>query len=188
MQNRNAIKVFTILFAIVCLYQLSFTWVADGVQEDAVEYANTYVESNKEALISQFQSSTNDSLLDSAIVNDYLQEETAKREKYYLDSISSEKVYDIWVKDYTYKDCQEREINLGLDLKGGMNVTLEVSVVDVIKALANYSKDELFNTAISNSQQMQKNSQDDFVTLFAIEYEKAIPKYRIGCFVYRTNA
>ena len=175
MQNRNAIKVFTILFAIVCLYQLSFTWVADGVQEDAVEYANTYVESNKEALISQFQSSTNDSLLDSAIVNDYLQEETAKREKYYLDSISSEKVYDIWVKDYTYKDCQEREINLGLDLKGGMNVTLEVSVVDVIKALANYSKDELFNTAISNSQQMQKNSQDDFVTLFAIEYEKLSP-------------
>ncbi len=175
MQNRNAIKVFTILFAIVCLYQLSFTWVADGVQEDAVEYANTYVESNKEALISQFQSSTNDSLLDSAIVNDYLQEESAKREKYYLDSISSEKVYDIWVKDYTYKDCQEREINLGLDLKGGMNVTLEVSVVDVIKALANYSKDELFNTAISNSQQMQKNSQDDFVTLFAIEYEKLSP-------------
>ena len=175
MQNRNAIKVFAILFAIVCLYQLSFTWVADGVQEDAVEYANTYVESNKEALISQFQSSTNDSLLDSAIVNDYLQEESAKREKYYLDSISSEKVYDIWVKDYTYKDCQEREINLGLDLKGGMNVTLEVSVVDVIKALANYSKDELFNTAISNSQQMQKNSQDDFVTLFAIEYEKLSP-------------
>ncbi|MDP7430776.1 MAG: protein translocase subunit SecDF [Flavobacteriales bacterium] len=175
MQNRNAIKVFTILFAIVCLYQISFTWVADGVQEDAVEYANTYVESKKEALISQFQSSTNDSLLDSAIVNDYLQEETVKREKYYLDSISSEKVYDIWVKDYTYKDCQEREINLGLDLKGGMNVTLEVSVVDVIKALANYSKDEMFNTAIFNSQQMQKNSQDDFVTLFEIEYEKLSP-------------
>ena len=47
MQNRNAIKVFTILFTIVCLYQLSFTWVADGVQEDAVEYANIYIESNK---------------------------------------------------------------------------------------------------------------------------------------------
>ena len=57
MQNRNAIKVFTLLFAIVCLYQLSFTWVADGVQDDAVEYANTYIESNKEALISEFQTS-----------------------------------------------------------------------------------------------------------------------------------
>ena len=107
MQNRNAIKVFTLLFAIVCLYQLSFTWVADGVQDDAVEYANTYIESNKEALISEFQTSSNDSLLDSVMVNDYLKEESAKREKYYLDSISSEKVYDIWMKEYTYKECQE---------------------------------------------------------------------------------
>ena len=56
MQNRNAIKVFTILFTIVCLYQLSFTWVANGVQEDAVEYANTYIEINKEELISEFRS------------------------------------------------------------------------------------------------------------------------------------
>ena len=175
MQNRNAIKVFAILFAIVCLYQLSFTWVADGVQEDAVEYANTYIEINKEELISEFQKSSNDSLIDSTKVNDYLQEVYTKREKYYLDSISSEKVYDIWVKDYTYKECQEREINLGLDLKGGMNVTLEVSVVEVIKALSNYSKDEAFNTAITNSKQMQKNSQDDFVTLFAMEYEKLSP-------------
>jgi len=139
------------------------------VQEDAVEYANTYIEINKEELISEFQKSSNDSLIDSTKVNDYLQEVSTKREKYYLDSISSEKVYDIWVKDYTYKECQEREINLGLDLKGGMNVTLEVSVVEVIKALSNYSKDEAFNTAITNSKQMQKNSQDDFVTLFAME-------------------
>ena len=123
MQNRNVIKIFAVLFAIVCLYQLSFTWVADGVQEDAVEYANTYIEINKEELISEFQKSSNDSLIDSTKVNDYLQEVYTKREKYYLDSISSEKVYDIWVKDYTYKECQEREINLGLDLKGGMNVT-----------------------------------------------------------------
>ena len=108
MQNRNAIKVFAILFAIVCLYQLSFTWVADGVQDDAVEYANTYIESNKEALISEFQTSSNDSLLDSVMVNDYLKEESVKREKHYLDSISSEKVYNIWVKEYTYKECQER--------------------------------------------------------------------------------
>ena len=105
MQNRNAIKVFTILFTIVCLYQLSFTWVADGVQEDALEYANTYIEINKEELISEFQKSSNDSLIDSTKVNDYLQEVSTKREKYYLDSISSEKVYDIWVKDYTDKEC-----------------------------------------------------------------------------------
>ena len=125
MQNRNAIKAFAIIFAIVCLYQLSFSWVAGGVQDDAVEYANTYIENSKEALISEFQNSTNDSLVDSIIVNEYLEVEKDKREKYYLDSISSEKVYDIWLKDYTYKECQEREIYLGLDLKGGMNVILE---------------------------------------------------------------
>ena len=175
MQNRNAIKAFAILFAIVCLYQLSFSWVAGGVQDDAVEYANTYIENSKETLISEFQNSTNDSLVDSIIVNEYLEVEKDKREKYYLDSISSEKVYDIWAKEYTYKECQEREINLGLDLKGGMNVTLEVSVVDVIKALSNNSDDENFNAAIANSQQMQKNSQEDFVTLFAMEYEKLSP-------------
>ncbi|MEC8853527.1 MAG: hypothetical protein VYD33_03690, partial [Bacteroidota bacterium] len=175
MQNRNAIKVFAIIFAIVCLYQLSFSWVAGGVQDDAVEYANIYIENSKEALISEFQNSTNDSLVDSILVNEYLEAEKDKREKYYLDSISSEKVYDIWAKEYTYKECQEREINLGLDLKGGMNVTLEVSVVDVIKALSNNSDDENFNAAIANSQQMQKNSQEDFVTLFAMEYEKLSP-------------
>tara|TARA_B110000116_G_scaffold271624_1_gene292923 strand:+ start:116 stop:3208 length:3093 start_codon:yes stop_codon:yes gene_type:complete len=176
MQNRNAIKVFAILFAIVCLYQLSFTWIAGGVQDDAVEYANTYIQNSKETLISEFQNSTNDSLVDSIIVNEYLEVEKDKREKYYLDSISSETVYDIWAKEYTYKECQEREINLGLDLKGGMNVTLEVSVVDVIKALSNNSDDEDFNSAIANSQQMQKNSQEDFVTLFAMEYEKLSPE------------
>ncbi|OUV72876.1 MAG: hypothetical protein CBC83_06815, partial [Flavobacteriales bacterium TMED123] len=149
MQNRNAIKVFALLFTIVCLYQLSFTWVADAVQQDAVEYANTYVESNKEELISTLSESSNDSLIDTTIVNEYLNAEAYKKEKYYLDSISSEKVYDIWVKDYTYKECQEREINLGLDLKGGMNVTLEVSVVDVIRALANNTNDENFNIAIA---------------------------------------
>ena len=156
MQNRNAIKVFTIIFAIVCLYQLSFSWVAGGVQDDAVEYANTYIENSKEALISEFQNSTNDSLVDSIIVNEYLEVEKDKREKYYLDSISSEKVYDIWAKEYTYKECQEREINLGLDLKGGMNVTLEISVKDVIIALANKRTDETFKAAIKDARKAQE--------------------------------
>ena len=129
---------------------------------------NTYIEGNKEELISAFQRSANDSLIDTSSVNEYFENESYKKEKYYLDSISSEKVYDIWVKAYTYKECQEREINLGLDLKGGMNVTLEVSVVDVIKALANNADDKNFISAISKAQQMQKNSQDDFVTLFDI--------------------
>ena len=72
MQNRNAIKVFAFLFTIVCLYQLSFTWVADSVQEDAVEYANTYIETNKEEIVSTLNENSNDSLIDSSIVKEYL--------------------------------------------------------------------------------------------------------------------
>jgi len=175
MQNRNAIKIFAVLFALICLYQLSFTWVADGVQDDALEYANNYVNENSEQLISDLRSNSNDSLLDSTLINEHFESEKAKKEKYYLDSISSEKVYDIWMKDYTYKECVEREINLGLDLKGGMNVTLEVSVIDVIRALSNNSKDVVFNQAIANALEMQKNSQEDFVTLFATSYEVLAP-------------
>ena len=146
MQNRNFIKIFTILFAIVSLYQLSFTWVAGGVEDDAIAYSSSYP-----------------------------QEEQEKKYRFYLDSISSEAVYDIFLTEYSYADCKSRELNLGLDLKGGMNVTLEVMVIDVVKALSSNSKDSIFNIAIANTLDAQRNSQDDFVTLFGVEYEKLSP-------------
>ena len=151
MQNRNVIKMFAVLFAIVCLYQLSFTWVADGIEEDAVAYAADFEESEREA-----------------------------KTKFYLDSINSEEVYDIILTSYTYAECKQREINLGLDLKGGMNVTLEVMVIDVVKALSNNSKDSVFNVAIANTLKAQANSQNDFVTLFGQEYEKLAPAANTG--------
>ena len=106
MQNKSFVSLFAIVFSVVCLYQLSFTWIAKGVEKDAVEYSN----------------------------GDEL------REKAYLDSVASEPAYNIGLKNYTYSECKSRELNLGLDLKGGMNVTLEVSVVDVIRAMSNYNK------------------------------------------------
>ena len=151
MQNRNVIKIFAIILTIVCLYQLSFTWIADGVEEDAVAYASAFDET-----------------------------EQAEKEKFYLDSINSEEVYDILLTSYTYAECKQREINLGLDLKGGMNVTLEVMVIDVIKALSNNSKDSVFNAAISNALKAQEDSQDDFVTLFGVEFEKLAPAKNAG--------
>jgi SecD/SecF fusion protein len=151
MENRNVIRIFAIIFAIVCLYQLSFTWIADGVESDAVSYASNFKESEREA-----------------------------KQKFYLDSINSEEVYNIFLTSYTYSECKQREINLGLDLKGGMNVTLEVMVIDVVKALSNNSKDSVFNAAISNSLKAQEDSQDDFVTLFAMEYEKMAPSANVG--------
>jgi len=99
------------------------------------------------------------------------------KETSYLDSISSKGVYDfLWIRDYTYRECQDRELNLGLDLKGGMNVILEVSVVDLIQSLSNYSKDATYTKALNLAIKNQEDSQDDFVTLFGQAFDKVAPK------------
>jgi len=104
-----------------------------------------------------------------------------KKERAYLDSINSETVYNfLFLKEFTYGDCKEREINLGLDLKGGMNVTLEVSVVDVIKSLSGYSKDSTFNAAIKRAHILQKSTQEDFVTLFGQAFNEIDPNARLA--------
>ncbi len=105
----------------------------------------------------------------------------SQKELFYLDSISGEEVYNFFgLKKYTYKDVKELEMNLGLDLKGGMNVTLEVSVVDIIKAMSNYSTDSTFNAALARASQLQENSQADFVTLFGQAFEEIDPNARLA--------
>ena len=96
----------------------------------------------------------------------------AQIEQDYLDSLSNEKVY---FGNWTLKDCREMEISLGLDLKGGMNVILEVSIPDVIKVLADNKPDEAFNQALSNAAQQAKSSQEDVITLFIREYHRLAP-------------
>ena len=95
-----------------------------------------------------------------------------KVEQDYLDSLSNEKV---WFGNWTLKQCREMEISLGLDLKGGMNVILEVSVPDVIKALADNKSDETFNQALATAAKQATTSQDDVITLFIREYHKLAP-------------
>ena len=99
--------------------------------------------------------------------------EDPKGEAHYLDSVQNEKV---WLGAYTLKQCREMEIGLGLDLKGGMNVILEVSVPDVVKALADHKSDEAFNNAVSTAAKQAVTSQDDFITLFVNEYKKQAPQ------------
>lgn len=131
MQNKGLIWSFIILLTLACLYQLSFTWVAAGVESDAKEFANGSTE----------------------------------KEEVYLDSMSSVPVYPLF--DFTYGEVRKNVLNLGLDLKGGMNVTLEVSVADVVRALASESDDETFVSAINRAKELQKSNQDNFVNLFA---------------------
>ena len=107
-------------------------------------------------------------------------EEYAKGDKMaefqYLDSMATEKV---WL-GYTLKECRENELNLGLDLKGGMNVILEVSVPDIVRTLSGNSKDETFNKAIELAIKRQSESQKDFIVLFQEAYESLDPNARLA--------
>ncbi len=147
MQNKGAILTFAILLALVCLYQLSFTFRARQVEKNAREYAQG----------------------------------DPDKEFYYLDSISGEVVYNfLGLKKFTFREVKELELNLGLDLRGGMNVTLEVSVDDLIRALSNYNNDSTFNAALSRAKELQKGSQEDFVTLFGRSFEDIDPNARLA--------
>ncbi|MBR1928623.1 MAG: protein translocase subunit SecDF [Paludibacteraceae bacterium] len=106
---------------------------------------------------------------------EYAQGESEK-EYYYLDSISNKKV---WM-GYTLKECREKEINLGLDLKGGMNVTMEVSVPDILNALVNDSQNEGYQNAMALARERQKNSQTDFVTLFVNAFKEQDPNAQLS--------
>ncbi|WP_077152874.1 protein translocase subunit SecDF [Bacteroides bouchesdurhonensis] len=101
----------------------------------------------------------------------------AQVEQDYLDSLANEKV---WLGNWTLKQCREMEIGLGLDLKGGMNVILEVSVPDVIRALADNKPDEVFNKALAEAAKQAINSQEDIITLFVKEYHKAAPDAKLS--------
>ncbi len=160
MQNKGAIKVFAIALILAGLYQLSFTWFTQSVEKDAKEYAKKYSQNLPDSLKTKVYN---------------------KKRKAYLDSISGKTVFNfIGLRKYTYKDCKEREINLGLDLKGGMNVTLEVSVVDVLRSLANNSQDPTFLKAIKLAKQKQQNSQSDFITLFGEAFSEIDPNAKLA--------
>ncbi|MBQ2395336.1 MAG: protein translocase subunit SecDF, partial [Alistipes sp.] len=142
MQSKGAIKLLAVLLGLACIFQLSFTLKTANVEKKAAEYAQAFAE-----------------------------EEQAAMEQYYLDSVANKPVYNVLVKKFTYKECKEREINLGLDLKGGMNVMLEIQVEDVVKALAGDSQtDPAFETAMEAAKEAMKQGTDDFIGAFAKSY------------------
>lgn len=172
MQNKGAIKFIAIAFALVCLYQLSFTFMASRVKKDAVAYAN-----NGEAQAKAQQLAHGNHALETY----YLDSLSKARESYYLDSVENKPVYNLLVTKYTYKQVKDRELNLGLDLKGGMNVVLEVKVDDIIRALAGSQKtDPVFVKALKEANEMQKHSNEDYVALFGQAFNKIDPNARLA--------
>ena len=145
MQSKGFIKLVAILLALACIYQLTFSLKTRSVEKDAAEYAATFP-----------------------------QEEQAAMEQYYLDSIQNKVVYNVGIAQFTYKQCKEKEINLGLDLKGGMNVMLEIQVEDVVKSLAGESQnDPAFIAAIEQAGVALKEGTGDYIGTFAEAYATA---------------
>lgn len=138
MQNRGLIKFFAILFALVSIYQLTFTFVASKVKSDAKAFAN----GNQE------------------------------KEIKYLDSIGKQKVFSLGFTDFTYNEVADKQINKGLDLEGGINVTLQISVKDVLKTLANNTQNPVFNKALADAKKNQQGNQS-FLDAFFDAFDAA---------------
>jgi len=171
MQNKGAIRFFAIAFALVCAFQLSFTVVTSIVEKKAGNYA-----SNEQAIAIAKQLAKNDATLETRLT-DSIQK---ARTRYYLDSVANQPVFNILLRKYTYKECLDREINLGLDLKGGMNVTMEVSVADVVRGMSGNSTNPVFTKAMTMATQKQKDSQKDFVTLFGEAFNEIDPNAKLS--------
>jgi len=137
MQNKGLIKVFAILFGLVSLYQLSFTYISNNTEDEAKTFANAKFPVTEP-------------------------EKRNAAEASYLDSIGKMDVF--WGIDYD--TAKEKELNKGLDLEGGINVILQVSVKDILKGLANNSKDAAFNQALNDATQLQKDAQETYLESF----------------------
>lgn len=101
-------------------------------------------------------------------------------ERAYLDSLNGVVVYNLGFVKYTYSDCKKRELNLGLDLKGGMNVTMEVSIPDLLRNMSNKSTDTTFNEALTKAIEQQRTSQANFVDLFVDNFEQIAPGKKLA--------
>ncbi len=158
MQNKGAIKVIAIIFALICLYQLSFTYFSKKVESDAKEYATNQYAKSVAAKLAKGDALREQEIFDSI---------ATMRENFYLDSVSEKTAYNfLWMRKFSYKECKAREINLGLDLKGGMNVMMEVSTIDVLKNLASNPNDPELSKLISLAEKSHKETGDRFIDCF----------------------
>ena len=145
MQSKGFIKLIAVLLVLACVYQLSFTFKTRSVEKKAAEYAASFDLDHQ-----------------------------AEAEQHYLDSVQNRPVFNMGFKSFTYKECKEKELNLGLDLKGGMNVMLEVQVEDVVKALAGDSQnDPAFKEAIAEADKaLHEGSSKDYIGDFVKAYQR----------------
>ena len=146
MHNNGLIKFFAFCFGLVSLYQISFTFISSNVEENALEYSINSVSENESNFLDK------------------------RQQKYvnYLDSISNETIFGFT----TYSSAKSKELNKGLDLKGGIDVTLQISVKDILKGLAENSKDVVFNNALNKADELQKESDQTYLESFFTSFDE----------------
>ncbi|MFN8308588.1 MAG: protein translocase subunit SecDF [Chitinophagales bacterium] len=167
MQIKGIIKFFTVVFLIVCTVQLMFTVVARQTEGKAEDFAKRGLKLEATGLTGQAAIDYEDSI--NSIIK--------TRKRLFLDSVQNETT---WFFKYTYRECKEKQLNLGLDLKGGMSMVLEISEDDVLRKLSENNRDAAFNKAIDDAMKMQSSSNGDFLTLFNEAYTKANPNGKLA--------
>jgi SecD/SecF fusion protein len=151
MRNKGAVVVLTVIVTALSLYYLSFTFVSRNIQKEAVAAATD----------------------ESGVIDLTIKQQ-------YLDSIWNEPVYSIFGVDYTFKEVKDTELNLGLDLQGGMHVVLEVSPVEIIKGISGNNEDPDFLAAIEQAKIEQRTSQEAFSSLFYTAYKEIKPDGKLS--------
>lgn len=146
MKNKGAVKFFAISLALVCLFQLSFTYVANQWDNKAEKYAKGDI----------------------------------VKKRHFLDSAGRKSVFNLGLYKYNYMDVKERSLNLGLDLRGGMHVTLQIAMNDLLKQLSNNSTDETFNKALKLASERQKTSQKGYIDLFSEAIQEIKPGFKLA--------
>lgn len=180
MQLKGLVRFFAIALILICVYQLSFTWIVRNHESNMEAKADTWLKqfanpeqkypSNKEQ---------------QSVYADSLKELKKERLQRLLDSTKDQKLAFGFT---TYRSAKEKELLLGLDLQGGMSVTMEVGLGDLIKSLANYTKDPVFTKALESAVARKANSGADLITLFNEELVKANPQVKLApYFATRSN-
>ncbi|SDB67135.1 SecD/SecF fusion protein [Flavobacteriaceae bacterium MAR_2010_188] len=145
MQNKGLVKLFAILFGLVSIYQLSFTFKANQIEDRAEAIATSKFDTPDQIYAEEVR---------------------------YLDSLSNKDVFDIGIAKFTYSEVKEKAMNLGLDLKGGINVILQISVRDILEGLSNNSKDPFFNQALDRAEEIQKDAQESYLESFFTAFDE----------------
>ena len=167
MQLKGLIKLFTLALILISLFQLSFTFVVNNYEKKQASKVSAQVKADNPGLEGEALKLAIDDKL-----------------RFHLDSLSGKVIYNLGLKKYTYQQSKENELNLGLDLQGGMNVVLEVSLDELVRNMSNNPKDPALNAALVEANKMKANSQADFITLFSNAYAAQNPNARLsGLFV-----